>query len=96
MDIQQKEKESLAAYFYRFKTKARRCNFTNDATTIRNCIKGLKNAHSLVTCIYGKRPQTLKDANMEVEKLNAIQQLTAMIISPSTITMVLNEEDCCF
>ena len=34
MDIQQKEKESLAAYIYRFKTKAKRCNFTNDAATI--------------------------------------------------------------
>ena len=35
MDIQQKEKESLAAYNYRFKTKAKRCNFTNDAATVR-------------------------------------------------------------
>ena len=51
MDMQQKEKESIAAYVHRFKTEARRCNFTNDATTIRIFIKGLKNAHSLATCI---------------------------------------------
>ena len=34
MDIQQQEKESLAAYIHGFKTKAKRCNFTNDAATI--------------------------------------------------------------
>ena len=42
MDIQQKEKESLAAYIHRFKTKAKRCNFINDAATIRIFVKGLK------------------------------------------------------
>ena len=41
MDIQQKEKESLAAYVHRFKAEAKRCNFTNDAATIRIFIKGL-------------------------------------------------------
>ena len=41
MDIQQTEKESLAAYVHRFKTKAKRCNFTNDAVTIRIFVKGL-------------------------------------------------------
>ena len=35
MDIQQWEKESLAAYVHRFKTEAKRCSFTNDAATIR-------------------------------------------------------------
>ena len=29
MDIQQKDKESLAAYIHRFKREAKRCNFTN-------------------------------------------------------------------
>ena len=52
MEIQQWEKESLAAYIHWFKREARRFNFTNDATTIRIFIKGLKNAHSLATCIY--------------------------------------------
>ena len=33
MDIQQWEKESLAAYIHGFKTEATRSNFTNDATT---------------------------------------------------------------
>ena len=56
MDIQQWEKESLAAYIHRFKIEAKRCNLTNDATTIRIFIKGLKNAHSLATCIYEKGP----------------------------------------
>ena len=96
MDIQQKEKESLAAYVHQFKTEAKRCNFTNDATTIRIFIKGLKNAYSLATCIYEKGPQMLTDAFSEVEKLNAIQQVTAMIIPPSTVNMMSHEEDCCF
>ena len=45
MDIQQQEKEYLAAYIYHFKQEASRCKFDNDATTIRIFIKGLKNAH---------------------------------------------------
>ena len=31
MDIQQKDKKSLAAYIHRFKREAKRCNFTNNA-----------------------------------------------------------------
>ena len=42
MEIQQKEKESLAAYIHRFKGEASRCKFNNDATTLRIFIKGLK------------------------------------------------------
>ena len=67
-----------------------------DAATIRIFIKGLKNALRLATHIYEKGPQTLTDKISEVEKLNAVQQLTAMIIQPSTVKMLLNEEDCCF
>ena len=96
MDIQQQEKESLTAYVLRFKTEARRCNFTNDAATIRIFIKGLKNAHSLAMHIYKKGPQMLTYTISEEEKLNAAQQLTAMIIPPSTVTVMSNEEDCCF
>ena len=32
----------------------------------------------------------------EVEKLNATWQLTATIVPPSTVNVMLNEEDCCF
>ena len=56
MEIQQKEKESLAAYIHHFKTEAKRCNFTNNPATIRIFIKGLKNAHRLATQIYEKGP----------------------------------------
>ena len=66
MEIQQWEKESHAAYIHRFKTKAKRCNFTNDAATIRIFIKELKNAHSLATHIYEKGPQMLTDSLLEV------------------------------
>ena len=87
MDIQQKEKESLAAYIHQFKTEAKRCNFTNAAATIRIFIKGLKSAHSLTTHIYEKGSQTLMDAISEVEKQNAAQQLMGMVIPPSTQLM---------
>ena len=43
MEIQKKERESLAAYIHHFKREASRCKFNNDATTIRIFIKGLKN-----------------------------------------------------
>ena len=38
----------------------------------------------------------LMDTISEVEKLNATQQLTAMIIPPSTVNVMSKEEDCCF
>ena len=92
MDIQQQEKESLAAYIHRFKIEAERCNFTNDAPTIRI----LRNAHSLATCIYEKGPQTLTDTILEVEKLNATQQLTATFIPPSMDNVISHQGDHCF
>ena len=38
----------------------------------------------------------LTDAISEVEKLNAIQQLTATIIPPSIVNVMSHEEDGCF
>ena len=96
MEIQQQEKESLTVYVHQFKTQSRRCNFRNDAATILISIKGLKNAHSLTTHIYEKDPQTLNNAISEVEKLNAVQQLTATITPPSMVNMMSNDEDHCF
>ena len=54
MDIQQKDKESLAAYIHRFKREAKRCNFTNNGATIRIFVKGIKNAHTLAAHVYEK------------------------------------------
>ena len=96
MEIQQQEKETLAVYIHQFKTEAKRCNFTNDAATIRISNKGLKSTHSLATHIYEKGPQTLTDAISKVEKFNAVQQLTTMIIPPSTVNVMSHEEDHCF
>ena len=42
MDMQQTDKESLAAYVHQFKQEASRCKFNNDAATIRIFLKGLK------------------------------------------------------
>ena len=92
MDTQLWEKESLAA----LKSEVQRCNLTNDADTIRIFCQSIKNAYSLATCIYEKGPQILTDAISELEKLNATQQLMAVIIPPSTGNVMSNKEDCCF
>ena len=71
MDIQQKDKKSLATYIHGFKREAKRCNFTNNASTVRILVIGLKNAHTIAALVYEKGPQTLADAISEVEKLQA-------------------------
>ena len=96
MDIQQKDKESLAAYIHRFKREAKRCNFTNNAATIRIFVKGLMNAHTLAANVYKKGPQSLADAISEVEKLQAAQQLTASLLPSSTVNVMSNKGDQCF
>ena len=42
MDIQQTDKESLAAHVHKFKWEANRCKINNGAATIRIFLKGLK------------------------------------------------------
>ena len=64
----------------------------NDAATIRIFCKGLNIAHSLAARIYEKGPHTLMDAIIDVEKLNAAQQLTVTIILSSMVNMMSNEE----
>ena len=96
MEIQQKEKESLAVYIHHFKREAKKCNFTNSAATIRIFVKGLKNAHTLAAQIYKKGPQSLADAISEVEKLQTVQQLTATLLPSSTVNVMSHEEDQCF
>ena len=96
MEIQRKEKESLTVYIHHFKREAKRCNFTNNAATIRIFVKGLKNTHSLAAWIYEKGPQTLTDAISEAEKLQVAQQLTATLIPSSTVNVMSHEEDGCF
>ena len=96
MDIQQTDKESLATYVHRFKQEASRCKFNNDATTIRIFLKGLKNAHTIVTKVYEKGPQTLTDAIKEVEKLQAAQQITSTLLPTSLVNTMSSNNDRCF
>ena len=96
IEIQQKDKKSLAAYIHRFKGEAKRCNFTNNAATIQIFIKGLKNAHTVAACVYEKGPQTLADAISEVEKLQAARQLTATLLPSSMVNVMSSKEDQCF
>ena len=92
----QTEEELLAAYIHGFKRKAKRCSFTNSMATIRIFVKGLKNAQTLAACVYEKRPQTLADAISKVEKLQAVQQLTATLLPSSIVNVMSNEDDWCF
>ena len=96
MEIQQKAKESLAAYIHHFKREASRCKFDNDAATIRIFIKGLKNAHILATRVYEKGPQSLADAIREVEKLQAAHQLTATLLPSPSVNVMSSDDEKCF
>ena len=82
MEIQQKEKESLAAYIHCFKMEASKYKFDNNAATIRIFIKGLKNAHTLATRFYEKGPESLVDASKEVKKTSSS---SAVNIYPITL-----------
>ena len=96
MEIQKKEKESLAAYIHHFKREAKRCNFINNTTTITIFVKGLRNVQTLNAQVYVKGQQTLADAISEVKKLQAMQQLTATLISSLAVNVMSLEEDRCF
>ena len=96
MDIQQTDKESLATYVHRFKWEASRCKFNNDATIIRIFLKGLKNAHTIVTKVYKKGPQALTGAIKEVEKLQAAQQITSTLLPTSSVNTMSSDNDRCF
>ena len=96
MEIQQNNKESLAAYIHRFKQEAKRCNFHNNTAMIWIFIIGLKNIHALASHVYEKGPQTLVDAISEVEKLQAAQQLTTTLLPSSTVNVMSSEDDKCF
>ena len=97
MDIQQSDKESLAAYVHHFKWEANRCKFNNDTATIRIFLKGLKNVHTLATKVYEKGPQSLADTVKKVEKLQGAQQIASTLYllhqsipCPVTMTSVSN------
>ena len=59
-------------------------------------VKQLKNAHTLAAHVYKKGPQTLADAINEVEKLQAVQQLTATLLPSSMVNVMSSEDDKCF
>ena len=96
MDIQQTDKESLAAYVHRFKQESNRYKFNNDAATIRIFLKGLKNAHIIATKVYEKGLQTLTDTIKEVEKLQAAQQITSTLLLASLVNTMSSDNNKCF
>ena len=56
-------------------------------------MKGLNNAHTLATQVYEKGPQTLADGISKVEKLQAVQQLSATLLPSSAVNVMSHEED---
>ena len=95
MDIQHRQ-GLLATYVHRFKWGASRCKFNNNAATIRIFLKGLKNAHTIVTKVYKKGPQNLADSIKEVEKLQATQQITFTLLPTSLVNTMSSDNDRCF
>ena len=93
MDIQQKDNETLAAYFHHFKTAAKSCAFDNDTAAIHIFVKGLGDAPTIASKIYEKEPQTLAEVIKLVETLSAAQQLTATL-TPSTVNMTSSDDKC--
>ena len=51
-------------------------------------MKGLMKAHTLARRVYEKGPQSLADAIREVEKLQAAQQLTAILLLSSSVNIM--------
>ena len=96
MDIQQTNKESLAAYAHRFKWEASRCKFNNDAITIRIFLNGLKSAHTIATKVYEKGPQTLAETIKEVERLQAAQQITSTLLPTLSVNTMSSDNDKCY
>ena len=96
MDIQQHDRESLATYVHRFKRDANRCKFNNDAATIQIFLKGLKNVCTIATKVYEKGPQTLSKEIKEVEKPQAAQQITSLLLTTSSINTMSSDNDRCF
>ena len=96
MDNQQTDKESLATYVHQFKWEASRCKFNNDTATIRIFLKGLKNAHTIATKVYEKGPQTLSKAIKEVEKLQAAQQITSILLPTLSVNTMSSNYNRCF
>ena len=93
MEIQQKDNETLAAYIHHFKTAAMQCTFDNDTAAIHSFVKELQDAHTTAAKIYEKEAQTLSEVIRLVEKLNAAQQLTAML-TPTMASMMSNDDRC--
>ena len=63
---------------------------------IRIFIKGLRNVHTLAARVYEKGPQSLADGIREVEKLQTAQQLTATLLSSSSVNVMSSDDDKCF
>ena len=57
MEIQQKENDTLATYINHFKTKAKRCDFSNYTASINIFVKGLKGAHNIAEKAYKRTPR---------------------------------------
>ena len=93
MGIQQKDNETVAAYVHCFKTAAMQHTFENDTVAICIFIKGLWVMYTTTDMIYEKDHQALSEVIRLVEKLNAAQQLTAML-TPSMVSMVSNDDTC--
>ena len=65
----------------------------NDTVAIHIFVEGLQDVHTTTAKIYEEDPETLSEVIRLVEKINAAQQLTAML-TPSTVSMMPNDDRC--
>ena len=50
----------------------------------------------IAACVYEKSPQTIADAITKVERLQAVQQLTASLLPPSMVNTISTEDERCY
>ena len=76
-------------------TRAKRCDFNNNATIISIFVKGLRDTHNIAGKVYEKDLQALSEVIKLVEKLNTAQHI-APTLSSLMVSMMSNDDNCLF
>ena len=86
--------EVICQYMDMLCTRQKQTNLTN--SLLQDIAVFNEHDSTKLEDIYEKAPQMLTDAILEVEKLNATQQLISTIIPPSMVNVMSHKEDYCF
>ena len=91
MEIQQKDIEALTAYIRHSKTAAKQCTFDSDTAQSEFSLKDFEMQTMPQLKFTKKDPQTLAEVIRLVEKLNAAQQITAML-TPCMVSKMFKDD----